>query len=199
MMGSITKLLGIVILSISLNAHAILFDVTYHNNDGSQWTGTVNSDTDTLTLASWVEGSGGYSWWTPTDPASLTFSAVDSSYAAYDVLDTWDGTIGSDWGFLSDLSKDQIVWNEGTFTGNTSRIGWGISENNIGTLDASRDETYFLYVPYNPVGNLWQIADQSSDFVSVTQGASVPAPAPLALLGIGILALGYLRKQNAVR
>lgn len=195
-MKTVFKLLALTTLSLSAGVNAALFDVEYHNIDGSQWTGVVDSSTDKLTLTSWVEGAGGQSWWTPVDPTSLVFTAVNSSYGSYDVLDSWDGTIGSNWGFLSDLGKDSIAWNEGVFTGNSSRFGWGIGESNNGSLSANYDETRLLWSPNSSTGNSWQILS-GDDFVSVNaREGTVPTPASLFLISLGLIGIMATRRRK---
>jgi hypothetical protein len=203
--------LGVV---LTTSAHAGLFDVSYFDADGPQWTGVVDTTADTLTLATWTEGAGGRSWWTPTDPSSLVFNALQaplfpadlSQLVPFDVPESWDGTIGADWGFVSAAGKQDIAWNEGVFADNNSRLGWGIAQFNSGSFQASFiDENHFAFTPRSVSENTVSILDSADDFLSVSVrdgdngngngSAAVPAPEVLALMGSG-LALIFMRRRS---
>jgi hypothetical protein len=178
-------------------ANADLIGVEWTDNDGPQWTGVVDTTTNSLAILTWVEGAGGVNWWTPSTPLTFqaylapTFPTTFAALTAFDVADAWDGTIGANWGFLSDLTKDAITWNEGVFTGNTSRLGWGISQFNSGTIRVNfSTEMDFAFTPFSISGNLVAHADS----VTVTK---VPEPGTLTLLGIGLLGLGLARRKTA--
>ncbi|NIZ62783.1 hypothetical protein DL239_17580 [Sedimentitalea sp. CY04] len=174
-----------------LTSHAATFDVAYTDNDGPQWTGIVDSTTDTFTILSWAEGAGGIGYWTPTSASlPLLFNAVTAALDPFDVPDDWDGTIGNNWGFLSDLIKSDIEWQEGNFSGNNSHLGWGISQVNNGSISSSVGESYFLYTPRSSTGNYLSTANS----VSVT---SVPSPVPLP--AAGFLLIGALGSISLLR
>ncbi|EGV28315.1 hypothetical protein ThidrDRAFT_3848 [Thiorhodococcus drewsii AZ1] len=195
------------------NVHATLYNVTYTNNDGSQWTGIVDTITDSLMLTSWIEGAGDKSWWTPIDPTSIIFHAYQgsrfqntlSSLTSYDVPDVWNGTIDANWGFLSDLGKKEILWKEGEFTGNNSRLAWGLAPLNNGNIDNKVEsslatEYSFGYVPASSDVNYYQVLDiGSGDTVLVTKSV-VPIPSSVSLFGIGIaVLLGAIRPWKTLK
>ncbi|MEH6814655.1 MAG: PEP-CTERM sorting domain-containing protein [Motiliproteus sp.] len=197
----ITNIIGAVLLLCFSNfAAATLFDVTFTDNDGPQWTGAVDSNTDSLVIQTWAEGAGGTGYWTPsTLPLSFTayqcpvFNCTFAQLNLFDVADNWDGTIGADWGFLSDITKDNISWNEGVFTANTSRLGWGIAQTNSGIITSNfGTESSFSFVPFGADSNVVATADT----VTVTVSSSVPKPATLALFGLALAGIGISRKKK---
>lgn len=114
----------------------------------------------------------------------ITTTAYDD-LAPYDVPEVWDGTSGADWGFLSDLSKTAIPWNEGVFNpGFTAYLGWGISQNNgetfVGTWSSLWD---FSYVPVGGGANALSQADGLSN--ALIAEAPLPGALPLALGALG--------------
>lgn len=185
----------LVLMMMSISAHATLYDVTYNNTDTVSWTGIVDTSTDTLTLSTFADNPGNKPIWTPTNPTNIVFHAVLGNLAAFDVSDTWDGAIGTTWGFLSDLTKPQINWNEGNFVGNSSRLGWGFGENNIGGTSPLHDEGFFGWTPYSASGN-WGVAGGNVT-VTLREEGAIPAPAPFALMSLGLLGLGYSRRKTA--
>ncbi len=180
-------------------AGATQFNVTFTQNSALQWTGVVDTATDTLSIQTWVVEGGSY--WTPstTPLAFKAYSASSTAYTSfanlnfYDVPDNWDGTIGSNWGFLSDLLKSSISWNEGTFLGNNSRLGWGISHANDGSITTGPSVNHFSYVPlgaYNN-GSFW-----ADTVVISSASAPVPEPATMLLFGIGLLGLAGVSRRK---
>lgn len=191
-----TRLAILAILSVPVSANAAQLSVQFTDNDGPQWTGIVDTTTDTLTINTWVEGAGGRDFWTPTGPLTFkayeaaTFNTTFGALTPFDVPDGWDGSIGPDWGFLSDLTKQQISWNQGVFTANNSRLGWGISQrNDEAVVSGFNSEIDFSFVPYSNVDNFATEAD--SLIVK-----PVPEPGAVGLLGLGLALAALRRKPN---
>lgn len=190
-------------LGFSNFAGASLFSVAFTDNDGPQWTGVVDSVTDSLSIQTWVEGPGGTAYWTPTLAAlplnfqafmAPSFPTPFASLTPFDVPDNWDGIIGPSWGFLSDLTKPNIAWNEGVFAGNNSRMGWGIAQFNSEVIqDNFATSSFFQFTPTSTSGN----QASEADTVTVNAAAQVPAPGSLFLLALGLAGLGISRRKLA--
>ncbi|MBC6987770.1 PEP-CTERM sorting domain-containing protein [Alteromonas sp. BZK5] len=213
----ILRVICIILMGTSQWVNAALIDVTYHDADGPQWTGVVDTTTDLLTIASWTEGVGGvYDYWTPQDPTSLIFQAIDlgtasnvyvsaSSLTSYDVPDNWDGTIFSGWGFLSTQGKQDIAWNEGIFSGNNSRLGWGLAQTNAGLFNPTdfATENFFSFTPYSSTANRVSSIGGPNDFISIVprvdvttpDSTEVPEPATLTFFGLTLLAMRRFRRS----
>ncbi|TPH19317.1 hypothetical protein [Litorilituus lipolyticus] len=192
---------ALLILFLSNQSHATLLNITFIDNDGPQWMGVVDTNTNTLIINSWLEGSGDENFWTPIGPLVFhaylapSFPSTFSNLVPYDVLDNWNGTIGANWGFVSALDKSQILWNEGVFTGNTSRLGWGIAQFNDGVFNSSfATENEFSFIPYDTQANRRVVAD-----VLTVEANKIPEPFSTALFAIALLLLfkrqHYLTKR----
>lgn len=179
-----SRLLGaacaLYLVVFTTTANAALIDVFFTDLDGPQWTGSVDTSADTLTISSWTEGIGGISYWTPSS-LPLVWDAKDNSGSSFDVPDDWDGTIGSTWGYLSPDDLSAISWNEGTFDSglNTVIPGWGISSLN-GAINVSNDETSLSFIPITSSTSTASVADAAG---------IVPLPTTVWLFGSGLLGL----------
>jgi hypothetical protein len=165
----------------------------------------VDTTADSLVIQTWVEGAGGvYEFWTPS-ATPLTFQAyfarsfptTFASLTAFDVSDSWDGTIGSNWGFLSDLTKEEIAWNEGVFTGNSSRLGWGLAQANDESISSSfGTSSEFSFIPR--AADLNTVAKADSVDITAAPISAVPVPAAVWLFGTGLIGLvGFSKRRKA--
>jgi len=194
--------LGGLILSITslVNvANAGLIIVNFVDNDGPQWEGIVDTSLNTLTINSWVEGAGGTGHWTPS-AVPLIFRAYATpgvgtfqfnQLLAYDISDSWDGTIGPTWGFLSDLTKMTISWNEGVFAANNSRLGWGMAQRNDQAIVSTsfNDNTGFSFVPRSTSSNYATRADT----VTFRDLKTIPEPSTFAIFALGMIGITFRR------
>ena len=174
---------------ITASVQASVFNVTFTDNDGPQWTGQVDTAADTVLITSWTENPGGSIFWTPS-ALPLVWDAVDSSGTGFDVPDNWDGTIDTTWGFLSPVILNSISFNEGTFPNAPIKPGWGILEN-AGTIDANTSEVII---------NLWPVSADlaTASIADNVEISPIPLPPAAYLFGSGILGLiGIARKKLA--
>ena len=82
---------------------------------GPLWTGFVDTTSNTVTIETWKElPLHGSEYWVPRN-LPLVWSAYDSAGKAYDVPDTFDGTIDETWGFVSDETLRKMNWFDTTF------------------------------------------------------------------------------------
>ncbi len=198
-----TCVVGLIFIGSTLFsvANAGLINVEYVDTDGPQWTGVVDTNADTLTINSWSEGLGGMSFWTPSTPALMFHAYAKPSFNTtnfndlinYDISDAWNGLIGQSWGFLSDLTKKQISWDQGEFLGNDARLGWGLTQGNDGKVNFSQftDQNHFLFIPRGEFLN--SISYANSVETSPSSSVSVPEPSTLAIFALGMLGVASRR------
>ncbi len=178
-------------LALASGAHAALYNVSTPVTSIG-FTGIVDTVADTFTLTSVTDGVGGLDFWTISAP--VVMNAVDSAGLAYDVPNTWDGTIDSTWGFLGPLLSG-ISYNEGSATGTWSdwSTGWGAFMNSAGTVYTTASHN-------GPLHN-WVFTSTSSIGYWITQpghgpvsSTLVPAPGAAALFGLGGLCAARRRR-----
>ena len=174
-----------------------MLDVSFTDNDGSQWTGQVDTVADTLQIDAWVTGSGGsQSFYTPQSAGlPWTWGAVATDGTPYDVSNSFDGTNMTGWGFLSPLATHQLTWVDGPvdFMNNNKYLGWGIGLVGAGYSDGNLTQTF--NVPVGQYGSSMSRADS----VTVT---AVPEPSTFALTTLGVLGLmarGWRRRGIRIR
>lgn len=98
------------------------------------------------------------------------------------------------WVHRSSLSSRPVIATAGnsvTVLGNTTTAFGGLGQFAIGTFVADADSQVIAFAPGSPGG---QISINAVQLRDITPAAAVPAPATLALLGLGLLALGYARR-----
>lgn len=180
--------LSVTLLSLAVgpHAHAALYAVDAPVATSSiGFSGIVDTSADTFTLTSVVDGAGGQDFWTISAP--VVMNAVDSAGLAYDVPNTWDGTIDASWGFLGPLLSASS-FNEGSASGTWSdwSTGWGAFMNSGGSIFTSATHNGPLHNwPFTSTnGNGYWITQPGHGAVTVTL---VPAPGSAALFGAGAL------------
>jgi hypothetical protein len=165
-----------------------------------QWIGQVDTAADTFTITQWnmldtSSSSSPVTVWTPVN-LPIVLHAIDANRNAVDVPDTWDGTIGSDWAFVSLTNNADLPWNEGSHTGgiNDAALGWGGYR--PGSNGPNSDT--FHYVSYNedPALYIPNGVNSVQTFNWTSQSVTpVPEPSLAALLGLGGFFL-ILRKRS---
>ncbi len=162
------KYLNILVLLFAFSpAHATLYKVTFTEMGGSQWTGQVDTEDDTLTIISWTPYNAGADvHWHPADTTPLVFNAVTQEYSdnpilqSYDIPDEWNGEIEDFWGFLGP-EVGELHWLYGMkarklydddFEGYRSleehRLGWGLQYyNGLNDISFEPSELHFTSVP----------------------------------------------------
>ena len=175
-------------------ANATIYDVNLVDLDGPQIVGQVDTATNRFVVTSWIENPGGLANWSPS-PASLplTYTALMSSGAVYDVPDNWDGKIDLTWGFIADARNADVLWNEGAYTEAGRHHGWG-----GGITVATRPAiAVSLFTEMN-----WQWAPtgatdvNTSTFDSVSVVA-IPEPSTLLLAAVGLPLLLRRRRTTS--
>ncbi|MCA9236871.1 MAG: hypothetical protein KDA44_15450 [Planctomycetales bacterium] len=77
---------------------------------GPLWTGFVDTTTDNLTIETWTElPLHGSEFWAP-QTLPLVWPARTSTGALFDVPDTFNGSIDNSFGFISDVSLQDMAW-----------------------------------------------------------------------------------------
>ena len=174
-------------------ANAALFSVDFNDYDGPHWTGYIDTTNDTLTITGWTENPEP-SWqhfWSPADTSiPMIWDAVNGSGLGYDVPDNWDGTFGTNWGFLSRVPLSEINFVDGDCTLNDFIPGWHIykiiSTNYIATnTGTNRMSPWPRWSDFS--GIVW------ADSVQVT--AIVPIPGAVWLFGSGLIGFIGLRRK----
>ncbi len=171
-------------------ADAAVFLVDLIDNDGPHISGQVDTSLDILTVTSWTENAGGTAFWTPST-LSRTYSAIDFFMSPFDVPDNWNGTIGTNWGFLNNNDLNATGWNEGTFMSPGIVIfdGWGASQLQ-GSLSTFQTEMRWDLIP---TGNS-SFANAQFDTVSVSL---IPEPGSLSMFALsGFAGLALLRRKR---
>ncbi|MGJ8642467.1 MAG: hypothetical protein ACSHX9_03590 [Luteolibacter sp.] len=167
----------------------LVFDVASTQFWSWQWIGEVDSVANTFTITQWnmldtSASNPSASIWTPTT-LPLVLNAVDANGQAFDVPDVWDGTIGSDWAFVSPIDNNGLGWNEGSYLPANNALGWGGYK--PGPTDPNfhyvhYDENPMLYVPNGT---------NSVQTVNWTNNTITPVPEP-ALTNMAVLATAIL-------
>lgn len=168
------------------SAFADLFHVDYDDADGPSWQGIVDSTTDQLTISLWSENAGGTSYWTPTT-LPLVWTARDSSGNVYDIPDSWDGIIDTDFAFISDIINSDNSWNEGSSISATA-VGWGGGLTSSGGFAVSGATDRMFFVPSSVGG----ASSSTADAVTVT---AVPEPSAATTLLLGLVLFASKRRR----
>lgn len=173
---------------LTANCSGALYDVELIDSDGPHIVGQVDTLTDKFTINSWTENTGGVVWWSPSD-LPRTYDALTTT-GLYDVPNNWDGTIGTDWGFINPLTLFDNSWTNGSFHAPTLiREGWGGRVDGFGVIDVSRNETRWLNLPFNSNS----VAEIAFNSVIVTP---IPEPTALALATLSLLAAASYRPRS---
>jgi len=175
------------------SAFGALFMVDASATSGAiGFSGVVDTAADTFTVNTVTDGAGGLDFWTISAP--LVLNAVDSGGGAYDVPDTWNGTIDSTWGFLGP-QLGTIAYNEGSASTawSTWSTGWGAFANSAGTIFTtplqSSALSNWVFTSTNSTG--YWITQPGHGALTVTP---VPAPSAAGLIAIGGLAVVRRRR-----
>ncbi len=173
-------------LSSTSTFAATVFHIDFNDFDGVHFTARVDTGTDQLTFLTWEENPGGNTHFVPVLSGMLPWVAVDDTMAPFDVPDDWDGTIGSNWGFLAQQNRDQITWQNGPAGNPQSTPGWGIAI--IPPFSANFDETQLNAIPVSASNATQSVAD-------VVTVAAVPEPSMFAFC---VVACGcwYLHRRR---
>jgi len=189
-----TILAGAVFVSILFTlSYATQFCVEYNDYDKLHWTGTVDTEQDTLTIDTWLSDY----FWNPQTPLvwNAQTRSPQSSYVLqpYDVPDDWDGTI-QNWGFISSISNYYTIWQEGPvdegYLQHRFYMGWGAGI----TLaygfyqaqeDINKNWTYY------PLEGSHLSGVSKPDLISITE---IPEPASLCLLALGAFLAGKKKR-----
>jgi PEP-CTERM motif len=176
-------------LTYSSSSSATLFDV-YLDHPFARITGQVDTITDVFTASSWLDPSGLDSVWTPNSSFfPLTYTATDASGGVFDVPDNWDGLIDTTWGFIADLSNDEITWLEGDYLEDNRHHGWGAgigANGNVHVEFYTQDQLQWVATGRTSVRTL--------NFNTVSVKQDVPVPATLSLMALALAALGWSRR-----
>jgi hypothetical protein len=164
----------------------------FPDNGGPHWKGFVDTAANTLTIQSWTDLAGTPEFWTPLwtpdlSALPLVWPAVAADGTPYDVPDDFLGDITSVFAFVSPVSAQNMVWNQGDwgFAGNFKVPpeidffpGWGgvrkpvqVSGQTVLVYDTTADETS---MPMLPISNLG-IAESTGALVTAKVAVTVQA------------------------
>ena len=191
-----TRTLSIaLLLFIQLLAYATVYDVNLVDLDGPQIAGQVNTATDRFVVTSWIEYPGGLVNWSPAAVSlPLTYTALTSSGAIFDVPDIWDGKIDLTWGFVADARNAGVVWNEGVFSEPGQHHGWGGGRSRATRPGIVVSVVTEMHWQWSPTG-MDDVYTSTFDLVSVV---AVPEPAGIATTLLGAFILSGRWRGRAV-
>ena len=188
--------LTVTVLS-STSAKAEVWDVVYGDGvaGGLDWTGVVDSSTDTLTINSWSGGAHGVLnyWNVGGSDLPLVFNSITGaagSESSFDVPDDWDGTFNN-WGFLSASAVSGIDWVEGSGAALNAHLGWGVNDTrstNTPALTYSNDTGAFFNIPVFPLQTI-------NSFSAPAEITVAPEPSSILLLSLGFIGVLLSRKR----
>ncbi|WP_368184044.1 hypothetical protein [Aestuariibius sp. HNIBRBA575] len=181
----------------SLPAQATLYDVTLFWPHHMEWQGVVDTTTDTFTLTSWTNILDALS--EPIlDQMPIVFTAQTTS-GFFDVPDDWNGTIGNNWGFVSNSSFGEIDWVvDPNLRYEHAQLGWGSRSNaRGGFIDFSYRERSLGWVAYDTFSALTADGVRVSVIEAPRALPPVPAPAGLPLVATLMIGAGlFIRKRR---
>lgn len=183
----------ITLLASTATSQAQTWNVSYGHATTLNWTGVVDSVSDTLTISSWTN-SASATYWTPSaSEMPLVFASITGaagSETSYDVPSNWDGTFNG-WGFIAANPNNSISWVDGSSVSGT-HIGWSVTD---GRTLATPTLTY-----NNDVGSMRNIPVSShvtlNEYSSTVTITPVPEPSSTVLIGLGSLAIIVRRRRS---
>ncbi len=191
---------AVLALATANSAQAIVYDVSIDWENYLNWTGVVDTTTDTFTLTSWttIEGR----TFTPlADQFPITFTAQTAT-GSFDVADSWDGTIGSDWAFVSSMTLADVDWIESFYSSFSDLyLAWGGRAGLFAPFDYSDNEGRLGWVPTGA-----GLLTSPHNVVSVVTEAgapslpAVPTPTSFPLMATLLGGAGlFLRRRKKAR
>lgn len=147
------------------------------------------------------DGTAGHSWYSTTSSMTFTFNASELG-----VLPTHAGVVWTDVGFTSVQDGfDSIIFE--AFDGANNSLGIigpsAVGDGQFGGQTA--EDRFFGVTSFGGIGSIritssystdWEMDHLQYGFSPLTQTATAPEPATLALLAVGIAGIGFARRRG---